>query len=103
MEFYLASDARETVGEVSNHTVDYPTHQRLFEKTDFTDLNIFYRLSDYYQDTCFLEQDLGLLKVEIETALERVDQPLQIEGLARLLTLCEQGIRQEMNLYVTAD
>ena len=98
---YLAADPSEARSVAPDLSIDYRTHQIIFdpEAAQLHDLSFFYLLSDFYQNASFLENQVLSLRGEVEEARRRIHHPRATEPLSLLGKLCDQAIKRGLNLY----
>lgn len=90
-------EARETLPDLS---IDYQVHKSIFDSAaEFHDLQLFYHMSDFYQNATFLETHVLSLRGEVEQARARIFSPRATEAMSVLAKLCEKAIKRRLSIY----
>ena len=77
------AEARDTLADLA---IDYQVHQKIFDpaRVEFHDLPLFYHLSDFYQDSVFLESQVLSFRGELDQARARIFDSRATDALSVL-------------------
>ncbi len=91
------AEARQLDPDLS---IEYQIHQRIFNPDiPLYDLQLFYNLSDFYQNAAFLEASVIGLRGEVEEARQRIEDPRTTETLSLLSKICERARKKGLNIF----
>ena len=100
LTIHLAETEAEAKDSLADLTIDYKIHQRIFSSgTEFYDLTLFYHLSDFYQDTRYIDGDVINLRGEVEEARKRIFDPRATELMSAFAKLCERALKARVNIF----
>jgi|SRR3989338_7490169 len=85
-------------------SVDVETHMTLVEKAKKLDMVLLLRLNDYYKDTKFDSDEIGMLSIEIEKLIVSFTDDKEVLGVLMLIReLCKQAKKKHEPIIVIAD
>ncbi|MEO0446965.1 MAG: hypothetical protein AAF191_12905 [Verrucomicrobiota bacterium] len=100
-DIHLGEAESQARAELPELSLDYSTHRAIFEESnvELYDLHLFYNLSDFYQNACFLGSHVIGLRADVEEARRRIHHPRATEPLSLLSKLCDRAIKSEKSLF----
>ena len=105
-DLHIGCNPEQAAGRPASASLDLHDHDSLFRKGDLADgdFPLLARMSDYFEDAQFENEELDQLMEEIRTALHRCKEASSMAiQLQKIESVCRQARDRKLNLWVFCD